>query len=91
MHIISIVTYMFIHVDFVQLVLSCFAIWAVGSIMGREIGSARFGIVFIASGAVAGGGHIIADPSSVTLFVGASGAVFGLLATLFLLMPFKRT
>jgi membrane associated rhomboid family serine protease len=91
MRVISIVTYMFIHSDWIHLILNCFALWGVGTIMEREIGSARFGIVFLTSGVISGLEHVILNPASTEVFVGASGAVFGALATLFLLSPFKRT
>lgn len=91
MRIISIFTYMFIHADFVHLLLNCFALFCVGSIMEREIGSVRFGLIFLVSGIIAGLEHVITHPASTEVFVGASGAVFGLLATLFLLAPFKKT
>lgn len=91
MRVISIVTYMFIHSDWIHLILNCFALWGIGTIMEREIGSARFGIVFLASGVISGLEHVILYPASTEFFVGASGAVFGVLATLFLLSPFKRT
>lgn len=91
MRIISLFTYMFIHADFVHLLLNCFALFCVGSIMEREIGSIRFGLIFLSSGVIAGLEHVIANSSSTEPFVGASGAVFGLLATLFLLAPFKKT
>ena len=91
MRVISIFTYMFIHSDWIHLILNCFALWGVGTIMEREIGSLRFGVVFLASSIVAGLQHVLLNPASTTFFVGASGAVFGILATLFLLAPFKRT
>jgi len=91
MRIISIFTYMFIHADFVHLLLNCFALFCVGSIMERELGSIRFGLIFLASGVIAGLEHVITHASSADAFVGASGSIFGLLATLFLLSPFKKT
>jgi membrane associated rhomboid family serine protease len=91
MRIISIVSYMFLHADWVHLILDSFALWGVGTIMEKEIGSARFGIVFLASGVIAGLSHVVLNPSSTIALVGASGAVFGALATLFLLSPFKKT
>lgn len=91
MRLVGVVTYMFIHSDWVHLILNCFALWGVGMIMENEIGSVKFGMVFLASGVVAGLEHVVLNPGSTVAFVGASGAIFGALATLFLLSPFKRT
>jgi membrane associated rhomboid family serine protease len=91
MRIISIVSYMFLHADWVHLILDGFALWGVGTIMEREIGSAKFGIVFLASGVIAGLSHVVLNSGSTIALVGASGAVFGTLATIFLLSPFKKT
>jgi len=91
MRVISVVTYMFIHADWVHLILNCFALWGVGTIMEREVGPGRFGVVFFASGVASGLIHVVLNPGSTEAIVGASGAVFGALATLFLLSPFKRT
>ncbi len=91
MRIVSVVTYSFIHSDWVHLILNCFALLVVGTIMEGEVGSVRFGIVFLASGVISGLIHVILNPASTSLLVGSSGAVFGALATLFLLTPSKKT
>ncbi len=89
--VISVVTYMFLHADWVHLLLNSFAIWGVGTVIEKSVGSVKFGIVFIASGVVAGLGHVLVSPASSVPLVGASGAVFGVLALVFLLEPFKLT
>ncbi len=91
MRLISVLTYSFVHSDWVQLVLNCFALFVVGTIIEGEVGSARYGIVFLGSGVIAGLAHIVFNPSSTVVVTGSSGAVFGLLALLFLLAPFKKT
>jgi len=91
LHVISVVTYMFLHADWVHLLVNSFALWGVGTVIERSVGSFKFGIVFLASGVIAGLGHTILNLSSSDQLVGASGAVFGVLALVFLLEPFKLT
>ena len=91
MRLISVLTYSFVHSDWLHIVLNCFALLLVGTIIEGEVGSPRFGIVFLASGVIAGLAHVILNPGSTVVIVGSSGAVFGVLALLFLLSPFKKT
>ena len=44
------------------------------------IGSLRFVVLFFAAGLGAAAMHVLVDPSSTTPLVGASGAIFGVLA-----------
>lgn len=91
LRLISIVSYMFLNANWVHLLVNCFVLWGVGTVIEKEIGSTKFGIVFLASGIVAGLSYVfLNDPSTMPL-VGASGAIFGVLAVLFLLTPFKKT
>jgi membrane associated rhomboid family serine protease len=91
MRIISVVTYMFLHAGWVHLLINSFALWGVGTVIEKSVGSVKFGIVFLASGIVAGLGHVLVSPDSSAPLVGASGSVFGVLALVFLLEPFKLT
>jgi membrane associated rhomboid family serine protease len=58
-----------------------------GSIVERELGSTRFGALYIASGLVGGILHIAVDSSSSTALVGASGSIAGVLAVLGVVRP----
>lgn len=81
------ITHMFLHGDLTHLFANLFSLWGIGTIVERDIGAAKFGLIYISSGIFAGFGHSILHPQSSTPLVGASGAVFGVLAVLFLLMP----
>lgn len=83
--------YMFLHADWSHLLANCFALWGVGSVIEPEIGSKYTAIAFYASAFFGGVVHTLLNPSSNLPLVGISGGVFGLLAVLFLLMPFKST
>lgn len=51
-----------------------------GAVVERELGGIRFLAVYLAAGFAGGLLHVLVDPSSTTPLVGASGAVFGVLA-----------
>jgi membrane associated rhomboid family serine protease len=68
----------FLHAGFLHLLLNMYVLYVAGSILEPGIGTPRFlGIYFISL--IAGSlGALIVDPNSLT--VGASGAIFGLMA-----------
>ncbi|HEY6672242.1 MAG TPA: rhomboid family intramembrane serine protease, partial [Solirubrobacterales bacterium] len=73
-----IITGGFLHAGFLHLLLNMYVLYVAGSILEPGIGTPRFlGIYFVSL--VAGSlGALIVDPNTVT--VGASGAIFGLMA-----------
>jgi membrane associated rhomboid family serine protease len=68
----------FLHAGFLHLLLNMYVLWIAGSILEPGIGTPRFlGIYFVSL--LAGSlGALIVEPNTVT--VGASGAIFGLMA-----------
>jgi membrane associated rhomboid family serine protease len=68
----------FLHAGFLHLLLNMYVLYIAGSILEPGIGTARFlGIYFVSL--IAGSlGALVVDPNSLT--VGASGAIFGLMA-----------
>lgn len=80
-------THMFLHGDLTHLFANLFSLWGIGTIVERDIGTVKFGLIYFSSGIFAGFGHSVLHPQSSTSLVGASGAIFGVLAVLFLLMP----
>ena len=87
----SALTYMFLHGNWVHLFVNVIALLGAGIPVERDIGRVRFIILFILSGVVAGVVHCVLNPLSRVPLVGSSGAIFGIIAVLFLLMPFKLT
>ncbi|MBC8224455.1 rhomboid family intramembrane serine protease, partial [Candidatus Bathyarchaeota archaeon] len=69
----------------------CVSLLGAGVIVETDIGHLKFLGAFISSGVIAGLFHSMLNPSSIIPIIGASGAVFGVIAVLFLLMPFKIT
>ncbi len=73
-----VVTGGFLHAGFIHLLLNMYVLYVAGSILEPGIGTPRFlGIYFV--GLIAGSlGALLVDPNATT--VGASGAIFGLMA-----------
>lgn len=77
-----IVTSAFLHAGFFHLLLNMFALYVLGTLLEPAIGTARFAGVY-AVGMLGGSfGALLLDPHEVT--VGASGAIFGLMAAAFI-------
>lgn len=87
----GLVTYMFLHESWLHLLVNAVALWGAGGIVEKEIGSAMYALVYLTSGFASGLVHSFLHESSEVPMVGSSGAIFGIIAVLFLLMPFKIT
>lgn len=85
-----IITAMFIHASFIHFFFNTFFLYYIGGFMEKLFGSLKYGMLYFISGI---GSSIFvwlfADPGSVT--VGASGALYGIMAGLFLLTFIKPT
>ena len=88
---LSLVTYQFLHLNLQHLASNMFVLLSVGRAVESEIGSRNFGFTYLAAGVLSGYLHVIFNPSSDVLVIGASGAIFGAIAMLLLMMPFKFT
>jgi membrane associated rhomboid family serine protease len=88
---LSLFSYMFLHVNLQHLLSNMFVLLSVGRAVESEIGGVKFGVVLVGSGVVSGYIHVLNNPVSTMPVIGASGAVFGAIALLLLLMPFKFT
>jgi membrane associated rhomboid family serine protease len=87
----SLFSYMFLHINLQHLFSNMFVLLSVGRAVESEIGGAKFGLVLVGSGMVSGYAHVITNHASTMPVIGASGAIFGAIALLLLLMPFKFT
>jgi membrane associated rhomboid family serine protease len=88
---LTLFTYMFLHGNLAHLASNVFVLHSVGREVERDVGSIWFTLVYLASGAAAGLIHLVVNPASNVPVVGASGSIFGLIAVMLLLMPFKIT
>ena len=83
----AIVTHMFLHGDFGHLFFNMLALFFLGPELERRIGGKLFLTVYFVSGILAGVGHILFIPDPMIHVIGASGAIFGVLACLAILAP----
>ncbi len=90
----QIVTYMFLHdpVGFFHILFNMLALWMFGKDVERSMGSRPFFALYITSGVFAGLCHLAlaATLKSGAPVIGASGAVFGVLAAYAMLFPENR-
>lgn len=98
----TLVTHMFSHVLFFHLFVNMFSLWFVGRFVEKIIGRRRFLIFYLVAGLFAGavsvlgagyfgygiGERIFGSPSIPML--GASGAIFGLVGVLAVLVPYSK-
>ena len=87
----TLLTYIFLHGNWVHLIVNSVSLLGAGVIVENDLGHLKFLGAFISSGVIAGLSHSLLHPPSSTPIIGASGAIFGVIAVLFLLMPFKIT
>jgi membrane associated rhomboid family serine protease len=76
-----IVTSAFLHAGPLHLALNMFALYILGTLLEPAVGTARFLGVYVVSLLAGSFGALLLDPNEVT--VGASGAIFGLMAAAF--------
>ncbi|PIU19434.1 MAG: hypothetical protein COT18_07560 [Elusimicrobia bacterium CG08_land_8_20_14_0_20_59_10] len=81
------VTYIFIHADFWHFLFNAFMLWMLGRMLEPEMGSRKFLLYFLACGAAAALVTVAWTPGSIRPVVGASGAIYGLLAAFAWLHP----
>jgi membrane associated rhomboid family serine protease len=88
-NLLSLVTSMFLHANILHLGLNMFFLLVSGDAVERELGNFRFLILYLAFGIIAGLFHSYSNSSSTIPTIGASGAIFGVLAAFAILFPFR--
>ena len=73
-------TYIFVHAGFWHFLFNAFMLWMLGRFIEPEMGAARFLRFFLFCGVAAGLFTVLVSPRSAIPVIGASGAVYGLLA-----------
>lgn len=76
-------TALFVHGGFIHLALNMLALWMLGQNLEPMLGRARFLALYLISGL--GGSVMVAVLAPTTATVGASGAIFGLMASLLII------
>ncbi len=80
-------TYMFLHGDFLHILLNMFILWMFGCEVERYWGSREFLKYYVICGVGGALFHIIIHPGSMTPVIGASGAIYGILAAFAIFFP----
>jgi len=88
-NLLSLITSMFLHADILHLGLNMFFLLVSGDAVERELGSSRFLALYLAFGVIAGVFHSYLNSASAIPTIGASGAIFGVLAAFAILFPFR--
>jgi membrane associated rhomboid family serine protease len=88
-HIWQLVTYMFLHADFMHIFFNMFALWMFGMELEHVFGSKKFFWYYMACGIGGGITNLLLSPlfSHPAPTIGASGAVFGILLAFGLMFP----
>jgi len=81
------ISYMGLHGSWTHLIVNCLFLLAFGPIVARRFGSALFLVFFIVCGAVGAVAYLAFNWASPVPVVGASGAIFGLMAAALRMLP----
>lgn len=85
----TIVSSMFLHLDFSHLLFNMFALLIFGTALERRISRSVFATLFIVSGVVGNLGYYLTASSPLVPVLGASGAIYGVVGALAVLEPFR--
>jgi membrane associated rhomboid family serine protease len=88
-NLVSLVTSMFLHADILHVGLNMFFLLVSGDAVERDLGNFRFLGLYLACGIIAGLFHSYLNSASTIPTIGASGAIFGVLAAFAILFPFR--
>lgn len=83
-------TYMFLHGDFIHILLNMFILWMFGCEVERYMGFSSFLKYYFFCGVGGGLFHVLLHSNSQTPVIGASGAIYGILAAFAILFPDRR-
>ena len=72
------ITHLFLHADWMHLILNMAFLLAFGSAIGRRMGAAQFLVFYAVCGVIAAFFWYVFFPDSVAVLVGASGAISGM-------------
>ena len=85
----TLITSMFLHADIIHIGMNMFFLLITGDAVERALGSFRFLALYLAFGVIGGLFHSYLNSASAIPAIGASGAIFGVLAAFAILFPFR--
>jgi membrane associated rhomboid family serine protease len=83
----QLVTYLFLHAGWFHIIFNMFALWMFGADLERLWGSRQFLFYYFLTGIGAGLFDVLLQPSAISLTIGCSGAIYGLLLAYGMLFP----
>lgn len=86
----TLVSYMFLHGDFIHLGGNMLFLWVFGDNVEDAMGHLRFFVFYLVCGVIAGLTHALMLPGSLDALIGASGAVSGVVVAYLMLHPRVR-
>jgi membrane associated rhomboid family serine protease len=84
---ITLLSSTFVHAGWLHLLSNMVYLAVFGAPVERRLGSARFGVLYLASGLVGNAAQVLAQPTSALPAIGASGAISGIIAAHLVLFP----
>ena len=82
----SLLTHMFIHANWLHLLINMSTLVAFGSGLEKALGGRRMLLLYFVTGLCGAGLHVLFEPRSVLPMVGASGAISGLFGGILMMM-----
>ncbi len=83
----TLVTAMFLHGDWTHIFFNMFALYMFGPYLEYKIGGKRFLLLYFTAGIIGNIGYALLSPSAFIPGLGASGAIYGIMAALAMLEP----
>jgi len=87
---LAVLVSMFLHGSWAHLLGNMWFLWLFGNNVEDYATKVGFILVYLVTGVFAAAAHVLADPSSVTPVVGASGAIAGIMGMYLVLWPHAR-
>lgn len=84
---LSVLVSMFLHANLGHLLGNMWSLWIFGNNVEDAYGKLGYLLLYLASGVVATGAFVLANPASLTPLVGASGAIAGIMGAYLVLYP----
>ena len=85
--VLTLFTYMFLHIDVLHLASNMMFLWVFGDNVEDAMGHVRYLVFYLLCGMVAGLAQVLMEPHSQSPLLGASGAVAGTIAAYLILHP----
>lgn len=83
-------TYTFLHSSWLHLTANMIVLWVFGDDVEAAMGHVKFAIFYLLCGAAGAIVHVVSNPGSMAILIGASGAIGGVIAAYLMLRPWAH-